>query len=79
MTFARVCSPRAFSATARGARRRGALGTYTPSGYTGFVTELTYSVPGIHCGHCERAVKEEVSGVPGISSVDVDLEAKSSR
>jgi copper chaperone len=30
----------------------------------------------MHCGHCERAVKEEVGAVPGISSVDVDLESK---
>ena len=41
------------------------------------MTELTYSVPGMHCGHCERAVKEEVGAVPGVASVDVDLEAKS--
>ena len=40
------------------------------------VTELTYSVPGIHCGHCERAVKDEVGALPGVSSVDVDLETK---
>jgi copper chaperone len=40
------------------------------------MTELIYSVPGIHCGHCERAVKEEVGAVSGVASVDVDLEAK---
>jgi len=33
-------------------------------------------VPGIHCGHCERAVKEEVGAVAGVESVDVDLETK---
>lgn len=37
---------------------------------------LTYSVPGMHCGHCERAVKEEVGSVGGVDSVDVDLEAR---
>jgi copper chaperone len=37
---------------------------------------VTYSVPGIHCAHCERAVREEVSAVRGVSSVDVDLETK---
>jgi copper chaperone len=37
---------------------------------------LTYSVPAMHCGHCERAVKEEVSAVPGVASVEVDLETK---
>jgi copper chaperone len=36
----------------------------------------TYTVPGIHCGHCERAVKEEVGAVDGVESVDVDLETK---
>jgi copper chaperone len=36
----------------------------------------TYTVPGMHCGHCERAVKEEVGAVPGVASVDVDLETK---
>ncbi|HEU5213615.1 MAG TPA: heavy-metal-associated domain-containing protein [Gaiellaceae bacterium] len=37
---------------------------------------LTYSVPDIHCGHCRHAVTEEVSAVPGVESVDVDLDAK---
>jgi len=36
----------------------------------------TFSVPAMHCGHCERAVKEEVSAVEGVTSVDVDLETK---
>jgi copper chaperone len=40
------------------------------------VNERTYTVPGMHCGHCERAVKEEVGAVAGVDSVDVDLEAK---
>ena len=35
-----------------------------------------YRVPGMHCGHCEAAVKEEVSAVPGVESVVVDLETK---
>jgi copper chaperone len=39
-------------------------------------THLTYRVPGMHCGHCERAVKEEVGAVPGVAAVDVDLETK---
>jgi copper chaperone len=30
----------------------------------------------MHCGHCERAVKEEVSAVAGVSEVAVDLETK---
>ncbi len=37
---------------------------------------LTYSVPGMHCEHCRRAVTEEVSAVAGVEAVDVDLVAK---
>jgi copper chaperone len=37
---------------------------------------LRYTVPAMHCGHCERAVKEEVSAVAGVSEVAVDLETK---
>ncbi len=35
-----------------------------------------YVVPGMHCGHCVTAVEEEVSAVPGVDSVVVDLETK---
>ena len=37
---------------------------------------LQYDVPGMHCGHCKASVTEEVSAVPGVDSVDVDLETK---
>jgi len=37
---------------------------------------IVYSVPGMHCDHCVAAVTEEVSGVAGVESVDVDLETK---
>jgi copper chaperone len=41
------------------------------------VSETTvYSVPGMHCGHCERAVKEEVEAVSGVTFVEVDLGTK---
>jgi copper chaperone len=36
----------------------------------------TYSVPGMHCAHCEAAVSEELSAVPGVANVEVDLDAK---
>lgn len=36
----------------------------------------TYSVPGMHCGHCEAAVTRELEAVAGVESVDVDLESK---
>jgi copper chaperone len=35
----------------------------------------TYSVPGMHCGHCEAAVTRELEGVSGVRTVEVDLEA----
>ena len=40
------------------------------------MTEITYTVPGMHCGHCEKAVAEELRQVPGVAGVDVDLETK---
>jgi copper chaperone len=36
----------------------------------------TYSVPGVHCGHCEAAVEHELEAVEGVQSVAVDLERK---
>ena len=40
------------------------------------MAELTYLVPAMHCGHCERAVKDEVGAVAGVESVDVDPSSK---
>ena len=37
---------------------------------------LIYTVPDMHCGHCERAVSEEASAVAGVESVTVDLDSK---
>jgi copper chaperone CopZ len=37
---------------------------------------LTYSVPGISCGHCRTAITGEVTNVAGVSAVDVDLDGK---
>lgn len=37
---------------------------------------IVYTVPGMTCAHCEAAVREEVWGVAGVESVDVDLETK---
>lgn len=31
-----------------------------------------YTVTGMSCEHCERAVRQEVSQVPGVESVEVD-------
>jgi len=40
------------------------------------MSTLTYSVPGVHCGHCQAAISEEVGALPGVEAVDVDLETK---
>lgn len=39
------------------------------------MTEATYSVAGMTCDHCVRAVQSEVGTLPGVSSVAVDLAA----
>lgn len=40
------------------------------------MTEITYTVPTMSCGHCKQAVSSELSQVAGVESVDVDLETK---
>jgi len=37
---------------------------------------ITLTVPGMTCGHCEASVTKEVSKVPGVTSVAVDLTTK---
>jgi copper chaperone CopZ len=37
---------------------------------------LVYSVPGMHCAHCEHAVKEELVALDGVDAVEVNLDAK---
>jgi copper chaperone len=34
----------------------------------------TYDVKGMTCGHCVRAVTEEIEAVDGVTSVDVSLD-----
>ena len=36
-------------------------------------TDRSYTVTGMSCGHCVLSVREEVSEVPGVTHVDVDL------
>lgn len=38
-------------------------------------TTATYTVSGMTCGHCVNAVSSEIAKLPGVSSVDVDLES----
>jgi len=40
------------------------------------IEQLTYWVPGVSCGHCRAAITAGVERLEGVSSVDVDLEAK---
>ena len=40
------------------------------------MSTVTYSVPGVSCAHCKSAIESGVSSVPGVTSVDVDLDAK---
>jgi len=39
------------------------------------MTTTIYDVKGMTCGHCVRSVTEEITGVEGVSAVEVDLEA----
>ena len=39
------------------------------------MTETTYAVTGMTCGHCVSAVTDEVGALPGVESVAVDLVA----
>ena len=38
--------------------------------------EITYTVSGMSCGHCKAAVEAEVGRVPGVESVNADLDSK---
>ena len=40
------------------------------------MSTVTYSVPGVSCAHCQAAITEEVSGLDGVETVEVDLETK---
>ena len=37
---------------------------------------VRYSVPGISCEHCRTAITAEVTAVPGVTGVEVDLDTK---
>ncbi len=39
--------------------------------------EIRFSVPGMTCGHCEQAVREELVKVAGVHSLEIDLTTKS--
>lgn len=39
------------------------------------MTTATYRVNGMTCGHCSGAVKDEISGITGVTDVQIDLVA----
>ncbi len=41
------------------------------------MTRQSYTVTGMTCGHCVASVTEEVSEIPGVGDVQVDLESGS--
>jgi copper chaperone len=43
---------------------------------TEITDQLTYSVHGVSCEHCRAAITDEVTKVPGVAAVDVDLSAR---
>lgn len=38
------------------------------------MTQTAYTVTGMTCGHCERAVAEEVGFIAGVTAVSADAE-----
>jgi copper chaperone CopZ len=40
------------------------------------VEEIAYTVPGMSCGHCERAITFELQDIAGVESVIVDLDTR---
>ncbi len=39
------------------------------------MSTATYTVTGMTCGHCVSSVTEEVSALPGVTDVQVELES----
>lgn len=37
------------------------------------MTQTTYAVTGMTCGHCAGSVREELGELPGVHRIDVDL------
>jgi len=37
---------------------------------------VTYTIPGISCGHCVHTIKMEVGDLEGVQSVDAEIESK---
>ncbi len=44
-----------------------------PSTPRTFIGSAMFTVTGMTCAHCQRAVMQEITGVDGVESVDVDI------
>lgn len=40
------------------------------------MSNITYHVPSIHCGHCVHTIKMELSDLEGVRNVQADLSSK---
>lgn len=40
------------------------------------MSEISFHVPAISCGHCIHTIKSELSEIAGVTSVDADLDFK---
>jgi len=40
------------------------------------MTEITYTVPDMSCGHCKQSISSELESIAGVDHVDVDLDTK---
>ena len=40
------------------------------------MTQTTLSVPEIHCGHCKMSIEGAVGELDGVTSAEVDVDAK---
>jgi copper chaperone CopZ len=40
------------------------------------MSEITYTVPDMSCGHCKQSVSSALGEVAGVDRVDVDLDTK---
>ena len=38
------------------------------------MTDVTFAVPDMSCGHCKAAVEAELNKLPGVENSDADLE-----
>jgi copper chaperone CopZ len=37
---------------------------------------LTFNVPAVNCAHCKMKIEQEVGNLPGVASVNVDVDDK---